>query len=321
MAPVILDPDGSRAQLVLVGGLVIAVGLVALAIVLNSGIYTHNLASRADPIASEAVGNAVVVDDSVEGLVEFAVRDDPNDNDAQNATVEAGVPDISAQLSRESARRGVLTNATVVALFPGTTVRQTADREFSDGASPADPSWEVADDAHGIRDFRMDVDRSSLTDRGLLSFPISSTVFNVTFQTTPDDVVVSVYQDSGTTAVLVTDEATGRMFGPCTDSTGSRTEIDLTGATVAGEHCAALERLGDLPRPYDVEFDGGDRAIGSYSLVANTTETPAGTVGSPGDSGPSGLETLYSVRVDVRFQSHRVDYRTNVTAAPGEPDG
>jgi len=306
-----------RAQLILVGGLVVAVGLVALAIVLNSGIYTHNLASRADPTASEAVGHTAAVRDSVGGLVEYEVGHNPDDTSEQVGNVTDGTSNVSAQVARASARRGLLTNATVAAEVNGTTVNQTGDRNFSDSASPPNPSWTVADDTRGVRDFRMDVNRSHLIDEGG-ALPLSATVFNVTFDTSSEDWVVSVYRDGGTTAVLVINETADRTFGPCTDDTGDWTTIEITRATVAGEHCAALGRIEDLPRPYDVEFDQADNVTGSYSLVANTTSVD---VGSPGDAGPSEMETLYAVWVEIAFQSQRVDYRTNVTVAPGEFDG
>ena len=320
MATVTLDRD--RAQLLLVGGLVIAVGLVGLAIVLNSGIYTHNLASRADPTASEAAGHAVVVRDSTAGLVEFAVRHHPDDTSAQVQNVTPGVENVSKLHARGSAGRAVLTNATVATTFNGTTVNQTGDRTFTDGSS--DPDWRVATDAHGVRAFRMNVTRGDLNDQSGLAFGLfSSDTFNVSFQPASGDTWnVSVYRDSGdgTTRVTVTNATSGRSFGPCTDATGTRTEIDLAGATVAGEHCGALERLGDLSRPFDVVFDNGDSAVGSYSLVVNTTLVDP-DLGDPGDSGPSELETLYSVRLDLQFRSQRVDYATEITVAPGEPDG
>jgi hypothetical protein len=304
-----------RAQLLLVGGLAIAVGLVALAVVLNSGIYTHNLASRADPTASEAVGYGAVVRDSTEGLVEFAVAHHPNDFTAQEANVTAGVVDVSGGIARESAGHGLLTNATVAATFEGRTVNQTGDRVFTD--QDGDTDWEVADDAHGVRTFRMDVQRSSLNESSL---PVYSGAFNVTFDpASGGDLIVSLYRDgSGSTVVRVTDEGTGRTFEPCADDTGTRTVVDLTGATVAEDHCPALERLGDVPRPFDVEFSDTDNVTGTYDLVVNTTTV--GDVGAPGASGPSGLETLYSVHLELRFRSQRVDYATTVTAAPGEPD-
>ena len=312
MAPVTGDRD--RAQLILVGGLVIAVGLVGLAIVLNSGIYTHNLASRADPTASQAVGHTVVVRDSVGGLVEFAVRHHPNDLAAQEANVTDGLPKVSELLARESSRRSVLTNVTVTATVGGRTVQQTGDRVFTDGAGAED--WEVADDAGGVRSFRMDVERDSLNES---SPPLQGGVFNVTFDSGGGDVVVSIYEDGGATGVMVTDEAAGRSFGPCTDTSGSWTGIDLTGATVAGEHCAALERLDGLSPPFDVEFADAANVSGTYSLVVDTIDL--GNVVPVGNSGPSALETLYGVRVEVRFQSQRVDYRTTIEVAPGEPDG
>jgi hypothetical protein len=308
------DRTRDRAQLILVGGLVIAVGLVGLAIVLNSGIYTHNLASRADPTASEAVGHAAVVRDSAGGLVEFAVRHHPDQFAAQETNVTDGVSNVSELLARDSARYGVLTNVTVAAAFEGRTVNQTGDRNFTDDATSTD--WRVADDARGVREFGMEVEGSSLNGS---SVPLSPGVFNVTFDpASGSELTVSLYEDGGRTALMVTDEGTGRSFGPCTDA-GTRTEVDLTGATVAGEHCPALGRLNDLSRPFDVEFDNADNVSGSYSLVVNTTSV--GNVAGAGDSGPSGLDTLYSVRLDVQFRSQRVDYRTIITVAPGEPDG
>ena len=310
MAPVNRPRD--RAQLILVGGLVVAVGLVALAIVLNSGIYTHNLASRADPTASEAVGHTAAVRDSVGGLVEYEVGHNPDDTSEQVRNVTDGTSNVSAQVARASARRGLLTNATVNATVNGTTVNQTGDRNFSDSTTATD--WVVATDAHGVRDFRMNATQASLNET---STPLTGSVFNVTFDSGGSEFVVSVYNDSHTTSLLVTDTTAGRSFGPCTD-TGARTVVDITEATVAGEHCAALGRIEDLPRPYDVEFDQADNVTGSYSLVANTTSVD---VGSPGDAGPSEMETLYAVWVEIAFQSQRVDYRTNVTVAPGEFDG
>jgi hypothetical protein len=312
-----------RAQLILVGGLVIAVGLVGIAIVLNSGIYTHNLASRVDPTASDAVGHTVVVRDSVGGLVEFAVRHHPDDFATQEANVTDGVSNVSDLHARGSARHGLLTNATVAAVHEGRTVNQTGDREFTN--TSGDPDWEVAADAEGVRAFRMDVKRSGLNDQdGLLSGLISADTFNVTFDPASGTTwTVSIYRDSGTgtTNVTVTNTTSGRLYGPCTDSTGTRTEIDLTAATVAGEHCGPLERLGDVSRPFDVEFHDGHNAVGSYSLVVDTTNVDDSNVAAPGTPGPSELETLYSVELDLQFQSQRVDYRTTITVAPGEPDG
>ena len=229
------------------------------------------------------------------------------------------VSNVSDVLARGSAGRAVLTNATVVAAVNGTTVSQTSDRNFSDASSPPDEDWTVAADAHGVREFGMTVDRSSLEDQSGLGFGLfSGDTFNVTFRSASATYNVSVYRDSGagTTEVAVTNATSGRSFGPCTDDTGSETEIDLTGATVGGEHCPALERLGAVPEPFDVEFANADSVYGTYSLVANTSIVP-GTMGSPG---PGEEDTLYAVWVDVRFQSQRVDYRTNVTVAPGEID-
>ena len=323
MAPVSRD----RAQLLLVGGLVIAVGLVGLAIVLNSGIYTHNLASRADPIASEAAGHTAVVRDSVGGLVEFAVRQHPDREGEQVHNVTAGVSNVSDLLAREAAGRAVLTNATVAATTNGTKVNQTAetgDRAFTSAA--VDYDWEVVTGAEGIRAFRMDVRRTSLDDHAGVTFgDFTGDEFNVTFApSSGDDWNVSVYRDSGTdtTIVTVTNVDTGRSFGPCTDDTGSRTEIDVTDATVAGEPCDALRRLDALATPFDLEFHNAGEAEGSYGLVVvDALDVDDTNLADAGDPGPSELDTLYSVDVVVRFRSQRVDFRTTITVAPGELDG
>ena len=60
----------SRGQLILLGGLTLAVLLVALAVILNAAIYSENLASRGDAIgADDALGFKDETETAVSGLI------------------------------------------------------------------------------------------------------------------------------------------------------------------------------------------------------------------------------------------------------------
>jgi len=64
------DRPRERGQLILLGGLTLAVLLVGLAVILNAAIYTENLASRGDAIgADDALGFRAETEAAISGLI------------------------------------------------------------------------------------------------------------------------------------------------------------------------------------------------------------------------------------------------------------
>lgn len=313
MADVTGDPS-DRGQLFLVGGLSLAVILVVLAVTLNSAIYTENLATRGSGTADtdaveQARSNAV---HGVEGLMEHTIEANPSSYTDQQAAVDSGVSELHTLSRRYAAQNGRLVELTygLGDDTRGVRVLQTTDATFED--DDGNDSWTVATDVPAVRQFRMDVERSSLND-GVLSdsfnitfTPTSGPVYEVVVGRTilTDETTVSVYRD-------------GSLVGRCSDGTGSQTTIDVTGATVAGSYCPALTFFGDLPPTYNITYENADDVRGTYEL----TVEKAIILDAPyGGGGPTKQPALYSTTVGFYFESNRFVYETELRVAPGEPD-
>lgn len=326
--------DRNRGQLILIGGLLLATTLVSLTLILNSGIYTHNLATRSASAADEALALRSGVEAGVGDLVELAVDTHPDDLAGQRAAITDGVPAIRGQVGRATARDSAYTNVTVVGETNGTRILQTTDRNFTNASGTDD--WELVADANGIRRFRLDVRRSTLvsTDAGSVE---GSDAFRLRISNaTGSEWLVYVYNvsTSDETGVLTENVATGTNYGPCTDSTGSRTAINVTAGTVAGDRCPALEFFDRLPDPIDpgsevtVRFNnttaGGSPTVeGTYEVTVDRSRSTVNDSDfHPTLSGefPQARATVYSVEVEFVYRTSDLTYETLIAVAPGEPE-
>lgn len=94
-----------RAQLILVSGLMIAVTMLILVLLLNTVIYTENVATRGiDSDVGEAAEVQVVIDREVEAIL--AAHDPVDSRDALNNTVGDGIEILLSQQANVSIERG-----------------------------------------------------------------------------------------------------------------------------------------------------------------------------------------------------------------------
>ena len=107
------EPACERGQLILLGGLTLAVLLVALALVLNAAIYSENLASRGDAIgADDALGFRDETETAVSGLI-GKVNTQVAQSDREAALREA-ISDWTETTALQNVRNGAETSVTVV---------------------------------------------------------------------------------------------------------------------------------------------------------------------------------------------------------------
>jgi hypothetical protein len=298
----------SRGQLFLVGAVSLALVFVVLAVVLNSAIYTGNLATRGTDSAS--VGAAMDTRDDVEGNAAdllVHVNDGQSTYADQTTTVERGVVNLSRRMARYASTDGRALSVTYSSYTEGTGVEQSSASEFTDDDGTVD--WTVAASTNGTRSFAMNVDGSSLDGS-------TSTPFTVVFDGA-DGVTwgIVVYEDgSGNTVVEV--EEDGTSLGTCTDASSDvRVRVGVTDATVDGRRCPVLERLAPAV-PYELRFENGDSAVGTYSLVtSNETNVTDDDSGDPTKS-----PRLYKVTVHFDYRSDAVVYETDLTILPGGTD-
>lgn len=319
-----------RGQLVLVGGVALATVFVAMTLVLNAGIYTHNFASRSDTRLDGAASVEGSVERGVGRLLSNAVASEPDAPGRQADIMSAGVADIGARFGRRGSREGVFIDVTRPRTTEGTRIVQQAGRNLTNASGAAD--WTLVADSDGLRAFRLNVSRTSLVAG---SGGVPSGAFHVLLA---DDAgnrwAVYLSRENGSTEVHTENLVTGTTYGPCRDDTGARTVVDLTDGEVAGARCPALEFFERLPgaldgtAAIDVSFAdtvAGDSptATGAYQLTVARDESAVDD-GDFHDDGsgasPQARATLYSVRVDLAYVTRGLAYRTVVTAAPGGPD-
>ena len=319
----------NRAQLILVAGLIIAVTFVALALTLNTVIYTENLATRSSDIAGgdDAIRFLDVAREGITGVMTRANRGHNGSHDDVVGNVTGGIDAWRNATGRSYAVNGIVTNVSKVNVTEGTRMRQAnGSRNFSSADGSA--NWTLASDVTGMRQFRLNVTRTTLADstRSLVG-TAGVDVFEVRFDDQSTEWQVFVYKNTtGTHTVNVTVEnrTSGTKFGPCSATT-EEVVVNVTAETVDGESCSALSFVSDLQSPYEITYHDADSTTGegTYHLfvdnssVAQSPEPQFNDV--PGDS-PWADAAVYSVGFDANYETERLRYNASLRVAPGEPD-
>jgi hypothetical protein len=309
---------GDRAQILIVSAFALGVLFVALALILNSAIFTENLASRGETTGGE---NVVTYQRSLEdGVGEVLTYENENITSslASRATIESrvttGANDLGRVLTRRSAKDGATSTLTVSGSTDGTLVRQTNNsRSFTDATDADD--WLLATGVDNTRAFRLNVTRGKLQPCTRFG-----DCFNLTVTDGSDEWTMSINDSSGVT-VAVEDPAGATAM--CDPVPSSNVVVDVTAGTVNGTNCPALN-FADAPSTnYAIEYENGTQIGGTYSLVVDNSSLTGllSYSGDPTTGEPAATPALYDVTVAYDFQSATVNYSSAVRVAPGETDG
>lgn len=349
MAPV--SRDRSRAQLLLIGGLALAVSLVAIALVLNSAIYTHNLASRADSPGQDTEPFTREVRLGAGGMLDYANRNydvygAPGTDDTVVGEYVRGLDYIADEVSFVASTSGRLVS---VAHVGGSTVEGVRVVDNVSGGSTFYPAtgtpdqWNVTDEVR-VRSYRMTVlggleSQSDSTTDGQIGGDLlnSGSAFVVTFT---GDVTrhVAVYDDGQPTVRVYDDSAT--VLETCRVAS-IPLRIDFAAGTVNGEACQPLAFADDLGGPSSIEYTYGGNVEGTYSLVADVpivdhtgemgpftdvvdTANYDGQCGGPTYNDADGAyprvePAIYASDLAITYQTDSVTYRSVQRVANDEP--
>jgi hypothetical protein len=314
-----------RGQLILVAAFALAVIFIALALIVNSAIFTENLASRGETSGSDgALSMRAMVEASAGSNLERVNREGIDDYGALESEMDTSLSELSTQIGRQEARKGRLVNVSgVEATNPG-------NRIYEDDSSDqiASSSFEVTDveraspsgssvDENGTRAFRIDVhditgtgptNRFSITAAGSNDW-----VADIYHLSSPDRVrVVTTNNDIGATEECEVPIDTSQPF-----------QIDVTDGTIDDEPCSALRETGTGENfafaagagdTYDIRFGNPGAVQGEFSM---TVHSPSG-INTPGD--PVSERALYDVTVKYGYSTSDLTYVSEVRVAPGEPD-
>lgn len=320
-----------RGQIILIVGLAVALTFVVLTLLINTVIYTENLASRSTDIGGgEAIEYQQSAVTGVGGLVDEENRNEYTDHENVRENVSAGIDEIDRLVTLQLVQQSSSASSTNVTLHNGSLLRQTDDARnmtSGGGGSPFSANWTLAKDISNTRQYSMTVS-GDLEDT---SSP-ETEAFAVVLEESSgvDTWELYVYNDSGS-GVPKLAVKNGTQSTPtrdvCSASVPSTIPftMNLTAGTVEGESCPTIQFAKGIQPPYDVKYRYGNRSAGTYNLTVNVTgsssEIEDGNfhdVGA-GDS-PYHVPAVYSTSFEVTYRTARITYRNRVRAAPGEPE-
>jgi len=330
MAAVTIPPerDGDRGQLLLVTAFGVAVMLVALALILNSSIYTENVATRGSDISGgkDAARYRAVTEETTRSTLQFANYNNNSSDQELHNTISWTIKNYSEVTGDQQARDGIVTNTTLSDTSNGTRVYNTSDGTGNFSNVDGDRNWTVVQNTR-IRNFTIEADTLEDRDPLVLGTITGEPVFRINVSAGPDNWYrIYIFEEAVSADLNVTVEgesggATVPRQSCIRSSWGSTAEIDITAATVEGGNCEALGRVADISgSSYDVHFNWTTNSgsppepiEGNYSLVADTS--------SVNSDPPNADDALYSATVHVAYESKRLYYESDIRVAPGEFDG
>jgi hypothetical protein len=291
-----------RGQLVLVTAVAIAALLVLVAVLLNSVVYTENVATR-DTTADDARAAQlyrVAAVEAVAGITERANRDGASPAEFRGNVTKWG--DLRA---RHAALSGASARVTVVSAPNGTRIFQAnATRAFTNASGAS--SWQLAAGIETVENWRMVVNETSLVT---VSSPTTPTpeadgAFHVTVTDGSAIWRAFVYHDG--TDVVVQVEENGALGPPCPVPTENGT---ATVQLASDATCSSLDFEGVVGAPFDISYGDGSNATGTYSLVVDQYRDDVIDGDFATDGGSPSLAYHFSdVHIDITYTTANLEY-------------
>lgn len=299
-----------RAQLILVGAIAIGIVLIALTTVLNSAVFTENVAGGSD---AEVTGDVQEFDrESVRNVRSLLVRvnhrrayrDTGPGIDALEADAARNVTSYSAVLAETYADTGsvyvnVSYNRTVVV---GNRLVQREDANFSDDSGPS--TWTPLNGPFELGWFVVNLDVENVTQTSQSHVSIKNTSgaeLNVSMRrTASNELLVNSTVDGSHTSNVTCDAQNGRVL------------LDVAEGTSYSGDCT-FNSTAYLGGPYaNISMVNGEGAHGKYDIVVNETSSPY-PVANSCDAGasperPCKAVAVWSVEFDAHYETGRITY-------------
>lgn len=312
-----------RGQLLLVGALALAVVFVALALLLNTAIYTGNLATRDSGV--EAAPAVEYVSESqqagIEGIASVNRRNNSSKTDL-NGAFDATVNRWDDLASYHRAVAGDATDTDVAGTTNGTRIQQdNASRAYTNESGAAD--WTVVNGSGvtAVRSMQFTVDNSTLTSIDDASNATSETVFHVTVDSSLGTTRTAyVYHNttSGNAEILV-DNGTETVC-PVESSPDGTFVVNVPNASVGGASCSALGTLDDTDGDLSIDYVDGGAAGGTYTMVVDEHPTEGDVtltgLNTAGSGSPYWTHAIYGAELNVTYRTGELDYGATVEVVP-----
>lgn len=284
-----------RAQIILVTGLVVAVILVALVLLLNTVIYTENLATRGiDPGASQAIDFRGSSSMALSAVVNQANmnHESYSDFDELNDSVYDDILLLNDVYDERHSKRGVYATLSVEGFDEGYHV-------WEDSPSTVIPSGEIGNSTDDIRHLILWLDSDSLAENESDAFIISVGA---------EDWMI--YKNETDSTVIIENSTADRIE---TGSIPTTVEIDFVNGTVSGEEYDELNISNYGPVSNDeIAFTNQNNTSGTYQITA---------AGQFSNHFPNYAPMIYRASAIVVYENQDISFETKVEVEGVAPDG
>jgi len=317
-----IDGSPESGQVLVVGGVLFALALLALATVLNAAVFTGELATRRSSVGEDrALGYQHAAEHGVGGSIYHVNYYDYASRERLADALAGRVGNWSERASRHYAANRVLATTTRRDVTNGSYIFQAGNGAFTaaDGAE----GWTLASDVTGTRRFSMNVTRDALAEPAstdTLSDLTDAEPLRVRATNGSATAEVLVYAQDDAVVVRVVSPSEGLLSERCS-ATGERVTVAITAGRVGGEPCAPLA-FPLVTGAYEVSYRNGDAVAGRYGLV---TDRPAADLDrepyAPGTTGPDphAVPAVYAVTLDITYTAEELHYTTTERVAPEAP--
>jgi hypothetical protein len=308
------DSDEDRAQIILITGLTLAVLFVAVVLLLNTVIYTENLATRgADAGGAEAIEFR---DGVVEDLGGVMYREHRNGSGNVTRSFATSAETYGRTVAEFRAHDEAITDVRVdfSTMERGYFIAQNeTDGGFQNITAPDDSStnWSLVSGVNRTRNYRLTVNSSSLSDG-------ENGPFTIVADGAGEEWSVTLSNRSADAIDVRVRNATPKTIP---HNGVENVTVDLTAGTVAGQRVPNLvwaEGVQNKSGSYNISYENGDAARGTYHLVVDKCD-------DCGDQPPRFselhvVEGIYRVKVEIGHRTPELAYYDEVWLAPGERD-
>jgi uncharacterized protein (UPF0333 family) len=330
-----------RAQLFLVGAIVLAVLLVALAVLLNAVIYTGNLATR-DTGADVAA--TIEYDDAAHDAafeVFTATNDYADENEANHTRLEAnltgGIGAWETASAEHAAIRGTMASIENVVVTNGTRIEHdsTTGENFYPVDDNSTTEWTLADPTR-VRNYTINAEPINETDEGALDPTDPANVTDTFFLELDgaDTYYVYLFRDTSGEGCVIVHDATNQFDRECVSET--EFVVDLTADPANGTATIAPASSPGSTETFDASFFedvGPDHSVtyhnpgemnGTYGLTIDSRldgpDVDANRFNEDRtvDEDPTAWDAIYDLEYDVVRRSDSLHYRNGTRIAPEE---
>lgn len=313
--------SGRRGQLLLIGGLGIAMTLVVLAVVLNTVIFTQNLATREAVDSRGPIEFTNAADGGIGGAVSEANYWNTSSYADLDAEVAKAVSTWAGNATRFGASKGLVTYVELRSTTHGSRLFQSEARAWTNDTG--ETAWTMADNVSGTRRFHANLSQADLAQTDSTDLGASS-AFRINVTDGSGNWSLYVYEPTtgGLNSVNVTAVTPGGSMSTC-QATDAYANVDITEATLDGSDCGFTFAEG-VPAPYQISVENGANAVGRYSVIVDQEQADFSTSlnASYNDTvseNPRAVPAIYSVDLHVETERADVEYARNLTVAPKDP--